>query len=171
MLEAATDEDRARLKKLEGLTNFNNLDNFAITYNRHKGLYGHKRSNFPESYSVWDSALVYVHDPAYSVKFRNRRLKLKRALLFLALIIIWVKLRVRSVEKFDHNKRMEQRAMQNKEIEEFAGKHVEYTLFKPNDKDEFLRPPQAYQIIWYDSKMKNYELLQEFFKKKRLVRA
>lgn len=60
--------------------------------------------------------------------------------------------------------------MQNKEIEQVYNKVVNYTLFDEHNQ-QFKQSSQAYQVLWYDAKMKNYELLLAFIKKKRIAFA
>ena len=60
--------------------------------------------------------------------------------------------------------------MLNKEVDEFKDKKLTYVLFKP-DGSLYEQTPFTYQILWLDSKMKNYELLLAYIKKKRIVRA
>ena len=43
-------------------------------------------------------------------------------------------------------------------------------LFEKDD-SEYQQNSKAYQILWFDSKMKNYELMLSFIMKKRVVRA
>ena len=152
------------------MTNFKNLEQFESTYDRHKDLYGYRYSDFPKSYHPSESALSYTHDQDWTVKFQKPRLKIKRMLILLALLGLWIDYKSKQVMKFDHLKRLEQRAMQNKEVVEFKDKKAEYIIFKPDGK-EYEPEPGSYQVLWFDSKMKNYELLVEFFKKKRIIRA
>ena len=77
---------------------------------------------------------------------------------------------MRRVEVFDSNKRKEQRAMQNKEVQEFYMKKVDYKFFDEQG-EQFEPIVGTYQILWYDPKMKNFELLQEHLNKKRLIHA
>lgn len=75
--------------------------------------------------------LEYARDPDLSVKFELQRVNLKKWLLFALLGFGMLKYRERQVNKYDHLKRQEQRAMQNKEVEEFNGKKVLYRIYKP----------------------------------------
>jgi hypothetical protein len=72
------------------MTNFNNIENFSITHDRHKGLYGPKLSGFKESYDIKDSEFNYMHDPDWSVKMKPRRNNLKLWFLGLGIIYIWI---------------------------------------------------------------------------------
>ena len=45
------------------------------------------------------------------------RLPVKRILFIFSLVVLWVKWKTWMVAKYDHLKRVEQRAMQNKEVE------------------------------------------------------
>lgn len=82
-------------------------------------------------------------DPDWTVKISKPRLPLKRFLLMLTLLGLWVHFKAKSVMRFDHLKRKEQRAMQNKEVEEFKGKKVDFILFCPDGK-EYEPAPQSY---------------------------
>jgi len=152
------------------MTTFKNIEQFEITHDRHKELYGYKFSNFADKHSFSDSALNYTHDPDWTRKMENSRVNLKRFFLCLTAIALWYECKKQSVMRFDHLKRVEQRAMQNKEIDEFKDKKVYWTLFEPDSK-EYVPAPNSYQIIWFDAKMKNYENLITFLTKKRVLRT
>lgn len=88
---------------------------------------------------------------------------------------------------FDRLKRKEQRAMQNKEAEEVYDKKARFVLFdhegKQFNEESVLRESNAespststisgskYYVLWYDSKMRNYELFVEYLARKRLAQA
>ena len=72
--------------------------------------------------------------------------------------------------------------MQNKEAEEVYDKLARFVLFRPDgeqfNESTILNAAQSdtatisgskYFVLWYDSKMRNYELLIEYLVKKRLV--
>jgi hypothetical protein len=78
-----------------------------VSYDRHKDAYESRVKNFPESYSIKDSPLIYTKDPDGLKKFRVRRLNLKLILvggLFTYWLCQW---KCRQVEKFDRLKRKE----------------------------------------------------------------
>ena len=73
--------------------------------------------------------------------------------------------------------------MQNKEAEDVYDKKARFVLFKPNG-DQFTEASvlvdsaksititgSRYYVLWYDSKMKNYQLLIEYILNKRLIQA
>lgn len=73
--------------------------------------------------------------------------------------------------------------MQNKEAEDVYDKKARFVLFKPNG-DQFTEASvlgdsaksvtitgSRYYVFWYDSKMKNYQLLIEYILNKRLIQA
>lgn len=105
LLEAATDEERHRLVKLEKMTKLHMLEHFNSTYDRHKNLYGYRRSNFPQSYHPETPVLDYAMDLDWSVKYHKQRLRLKRWVLALLMFAAWIKYKTKSVERFDHLKR------------------------------------------------------------------
>jgi hypothetical protein len=111
------------------MTKFDNMETFRCNLDRHKDLYGYRTQNFPPSYHPNESALNYAQDPDWSVKFTNTKLKIKR-LILAALLGFWlVQWKVKRVEEYDRLKRHEQRAMQNKEVDQFYNKNVTYVLF------------------------------------------
>lgn len=169
-MDSATEEEKIRLESLAKKTAFNNLEYFDCTYDRHKDLYGFRYENFAKSYDPDETPLNYAQDPDWSVKYHNKRINLKKYFVMLVIFMIWAKYKMKQVEKFDHLKRKEQRAMLNKEVDEFKDKKLTYVLFKP-DGSLYEQTPFTYQILWLDSKMKNYELLLAYIKKKRIVRA
>ena len=74
--------------------------------------------------------------------------------------------------------------MQNKEAEEVYDKKARFVLFTPEgeqfNESTILKESTAetstisgskYYVLWYDSKMRNYELFVEYLAKKRLVQA
>lgn len=85
--------------------------NFNLTYDRHRGRYGFKTSDFPDSYDPHESALVYTNDPDWTVKLRLKRLNLKLYFFIGCIIYILFKRRIYYVNEFDKRKRREQRAM------------------------------------------------------------
>ena len=129
LLSDSTDEERYRLDKLSKMTKFENMETFRCTFDRHKNLYGYRESNFPASYHPSESALNFAKDPDWSLKLEYPRLKLKRWIIA-ALVGFWlVQWKVKKVEEYDRLKRHEQRAMQNKEVDQFYNKNVSYVLF------------------------------------------
>lgn len=170
LIEAATDEEKFRLEKLQKMTSFSTLQDFPITSDRHAGLYGYRTQNFKNSYNPYDSPLEYVLDPDWSVKMEPKRINLKKWLFGFALFVMWLRYRLWKVAHYDHLKRVEQRAMLNEELKELENKTFTFTLFQP-DGSEYAPNSLTYYILWYDAKMKNYESLVEFVTKKRVVRA
>jgi len=73
--------------------------------------------------------LNYACDPEWKEKMIVQRVPIRRIILFFILGSWWLKRRVQKVEDFDHQKRKEQRAMQNNEIEDISGKYAAYVLF------------------------------------------
>ena len=64
--------------------------------------------------------------------------------------------------------------MQNKEIEEVDGKKVRFVLFDQHgqqfNEESILKNKNSqpqYYIIWYDKKMKNYQLLVDYLTKSK----
>ena len=64
--------------------------------------------------------------------------------------------------------------MQNKEIEEVDGKKVRFVLFDQSgnqfNEESILKNKNSqpqYYIIWYDKKMKNYQLLVDYLTKSK----
>jgi len=55
-------------------------------------------------------------------------------------------------------------------VEEVYNKTVHYVLFE-SDGSEFEQSKDCYNVLWFDPKMKNYELLVAFIKKKRIAFA
>ena len=133
--------------------------NFRITLDRHKERYGYRLSNFPKDYCPTESPLNYSDDPDWGVKFRYKRLNGKKILLILFLMYWGYNARLKSVEKFDQQKRREQRAMQNDEIEEVYGKKVKFLLVDKEGEqvsEKQVIKEGTYVVFWYDAKMKNY---------------
>ena len=56
---------------------------FPLTYDRHKGKYGFRTTNFPNVYYPDLSSLNYTQDPDWTVKMKPRRINFKRILLFM----------------------------------------------------------------------------------------
>ena len=102
---------------------------FNITYDRHKGRYGFRTSDFPDKYTVHDSTLNLAYDPDWQLKLQIKRVKLKKFLFLFGVAFIWLRNRIVKVEEFDRIKRTEQRAMQNTEVEELQNKKVDFVLF------------------------------------------
>ena len=62
--------------------------------------------------------------------------------------------------------------MQNKEVAEFFMKKVRYSVFKPDGSElSGAQSKNSYQVLWFDPKMKNYEMFVEHLIQKRLVHA
>ena len=96
----------------------NDMKTFKMTYNRHLNRYGYRKTNFPSEFSINETALNYSYDPDWSVKFAQKRYNFKK-LIFFSVFLLWFgHRRVQKVEEFDRLKRQEQRAMQNKEVDE-----------------------------------------------------
>lgn len=51
--------------------------------------------------------------------------------------------------------------MQNKEVDQFYNKNVSFVLFD-EESEQFKPSTSAYHVLWFDPKMKNYELLLTF---------
>lgn len=111
------------------MTNFNNMETFRTTFDRHNDLYGYKTKNFPPSYHPNEPSLNYAYDPDWSIKFHNTRLKLKRLIIAAILGYFLIQWKVKQVENYDRLKRHEQRAMQNKEVEQVYNKTVSFVVF------------------------------------------
>lgn len=119
------------LENLERIGNAKNIKNFAVSYDRHAGMYlTPVGPNFPESYSYSTPIFEMKNDPDWTVKHEYRRISFLHLFLKLSVIILLFKWRFASVKKYDVYKRQEQRAMQNKEAEEVSGKYVRFCLFK-----------------------------------------
>lgn len=84
-----------------------NMYNFTITENRHKGRYGYRTSNFPDSYHPLESALNYKNDPDWTVKLAPVKFKGKRFLFILFSIYLGLRWRRNMVEEVDRQKRRE----------------------------------------------------------------
>lgn len=63
LFEAAGEEEKPRLEKLSKTVNFQNCEQFTISYDRHKGLYGFRVRDFPEQYEFKASLMDWRHDP------------------------------------------------------------------------------------------------------------
>ena len=82
------------------------------------------------------------------------------------------------VYRYDSYHRKEQRAMQNKEIEEVEGKKARFVLFD-NRGEQFneasvlnqSKTQPKYYVLWYDRKMKNYQLLEKYLLNSKQVQA
>lgn len=148
---------------------------FSITYDRHKDRYTYRTQDFPADYGVNESALNYSMDPDWYYKLRVRRINLKRWILLFGLTYWWVKNRVVTVEEFDRIKRIEQRAMQNTEIEDLYNKKVTFILYDSNGKEftenDLVKSGNEYYVFWYDAKMKNYLLFIEHLHKRKFIQA
>ena len=136
-------------------------------------MYDATRKNFKESYSIHDSQMDFKNDPDWTVKMRTARWPLLKMIASAVALCYFVYNRRESVALFDKLKRKEQRAMQNTEAEEFAGKKARFILFRFNKDKEFdqftdkeLAKQPGYTIFWYDPKMKNYLSLLDYMQKK-----
>lgn len=97
-------------------------------------MYGARTKNFPSGYHPKESALNFTNDPDWTVKLKHPRFNFK---FWIAIALTWyalIRWQIRRVERFDNAKRKEQRAMQNKEVEELFMKKVHYLLFDSSDK-------------------------------------
>ena len=63
LLDSANQEERLRLEDVSKRTSFNNVHTDKLRYDRHKGAYGLRITNFPDSYHIRDSALEWRMDP------------------------------------------------------------------------------------------------------------
>jgi hypothetical protein len=110
-MQRSTPDELEHYTKLAYKTKFSNMNTFLITYDRHKGMYGERYSDFPDSYDCYQSSLDYKNDPDWTVKMRLKRLELKKWIFIFFLIVFLFKWREKRVEEFDRRKRREQRAM------------------------------------------------------------
>lgn len=108
---------------------------FTVTKDRHQGRYGFKTSNFPSEYSPYESEMNYIKDPDFVTKVQISRVPVKLLLFTGCLFVYMMYSRVKRVEEFDKLKRVEQRAMQNSEIEDLFNKKVQFILFDANGKE------------------------------------
>lgn len=98
-------------------------------------------------------------------------------LIMLVAFVLWysARRRVERVEEFDRRKRREQRAMQNKEAEELQNRRVTYLLFDTDGEQysekDIKKQNKEYAVLWYDCKMKNYQLLIKYMLEKRIAMA
>ena len=70
--------------RLEGVarrTNFYSIRNFKLTYDRHKGAYGMRVRDFPETYDSGETPMNYRNDPDAWRKFGPTKLNMKLILL------------------------------------------------------------------------------------------
>ena len=121
-----------QIKHLESLGNkvsLHTMKNFSVTYNRHKGKYDYRSTNFPDSIVWWQSPLDYSKDPDWTNKLVIQRINFKKLIVFSLLFVCMIKRRLYNVQEFDRAKRREQRAMQNEEVDEVHGKGVKLCLF------------------------------------------
>ena len=91
-------------------------------------------SSIKPGYRAKEDVRNYAMDPDWYYKLEPRRLNMKALFLFLALGLYWLRRRERQVNEFDRQKRMEQRNMQNSEVEEVYGKHARFLLFDSQGK-------------------------------------
>ena len=72
--------------------------------------------------------------------------------------------------------------MQNTESTDLYGKQATFTLFADDKETQFselnmqkgfrgVGTPASYYVLWFDSKMKNYELFLKYIVEKRLVQC
>ena len=173
------------LENLQKKANLASMKTFTLTYDRHKGMYGQRLRNFPEEYPHGTSVLEFIGDPDWTVKLALRRFPVRKYLLGALILYLLFKQRLHSVAQFDAMKRQEQRAMQNKEVDEVFNKKVRFCLFSYDQKTQEYkqlthrniadlthgRAAGAYSILWYDAKMQNFLNLLEYLNKKRLTNA
>lgn len=171
--QSETLQNARDFQKAERFANIDTMKNFTLTYDRHFEMYDATRKNFKESYSIHDSQMDFKNDPDWTVKMRTARWPLLKMIASAVALCYFVYNRRESVALFDKLKRKEQRAMQNTEAEEFAGKKARFILFRFNKDKEFdqftdkeLAKQPGYTIFWYDPKMKNYLSLLEYMQKK-----
>ena len=152
---------------------FGNCEQFTISYDRHKGLYGYRVRNFPAEYEENASMLDWLNDPYARDKFKEKKVNLKGFFAFLVVAFLVVRFREEQVSEYDRLKRFEQRAMQNKEADEAGGKRARFVLFD-KDGNQFTEQslastPTSYTLIWIDQKLKNYELCVNYFLTKQRI--
>jgi hypothetical protein len=78
MLRERTPQEIKILKELEQRTSHQSMQTFTITYDRHKGKYGHRTSNFPEMYDHSASRLEIANDPDWVVKMGVSRFPMRK---------------------------------------------------------------------------------------------
>jgi hypothetical protein len=173
LLEAAGEEQKPRLEKLSRSVNFQNCEQFTISYDRHKGLYGYRVRDFPAEYDIKASFMDWKQDPYKRDKFKIGRINLKKCFALLALAIAAEQFREAQVSEYDRLKRFEQRAMQNKEADEVNGKQARFILFDENGEQfteqSLAANPTSYTLLWVDQKLKNYELCVNYFLTKQRI--
>jgi len=161
------------LRNIAPRVKFQNMFTFVHTYDRHLNQYPARTKDFPSSYEYYESPLNWGYDPDWSVKIQPLRINFKKIFAFFLLGAIYLRYRIKKVEAFDQRKRREQRAMQNKEVEEFQGRNVKFrlkdahgNLFTEKDIGQ-----HEYVVLWYDAKLKNYLSFLEFIEKKKFIQA
>ena len=132
MMASSALDEQDRLTKLAKRTSFRSMYNFTITHDRHKHLYGIRESNFPASYKQMTDMRNMVNDPDIFYKIELKRVNFKKLFAFGIVVFLFLKRKERMVAEFDRQKRIEQRNMQNTEIEEVFNKQVRYVLFDSN---------------------------------------
>lgn len=149
--------------------------NFTITENRHKGRYGFRTENFPDSYYVYESTLNYKNDPDWTVKMKPKRFRGKRLLFILICAYLGLRWRRNMVEEVDRQKRREQRSMQNNDLEDYYLKEVRFVLYDKDNKEfnegNLKNNQNEYTVFWFDAKMRNYIAFIEYLNKKPMVAA
>jgi hypothetical protein len=179
MLDEATDDERVRLERLSNRINFKNAQNFPLTYDRHKSLYGPREKDFPDKVYMHTAIDDIKNDPDWSVKVAPQLFNVKGLILWVSAILTFVYLRERRVNEYDRLKRIEQRAMQNKEADEVYNKKMRVLLFDSKgeqwSEQDILEAnaldKNQYFVLWHDVKLKNYELFLEYLTKKHIAQA
>eukprot|EP00347_Sterkiella_histriomuscorum_P008809 403343668 len=173
LLQSSSDAEAEKINKLAKITSIKTMYTFTHTTDRHAEMYNFRTHNFPKSYEERDTTLEYVNDPDGSYKMNTQRFPIKGMLMLLLVVGVYLRKKEKLVEEFDRQKRFEQRAMQNTEIEEFFNKKVKFQLYDLSDNKFTEKDLQqrVYTVFWYDAKMKNYLTFLEYLQKKKFIQA
>ena len=122
------------------------------------------------------------------MKLTAHRFNFKKFFIGLLVLKFLMHKRIEHVNYFDRLRRREQRAMNNKEVNEFYGKKVQFCMFllkkiitgeKGSETTSFeylqftetSQQEETYTIFWYDPRQDNYINLNKFLDNKKMSQA